>query len=216
MSASYPCVEDIADTAAWLKEWRFADSPSTSGEGPRKQTSVWINHDVLVNPCFATKGYTFFGLREGLDGSPNRGLEIDLKDDKLTDFVVAIQEHIKAMALEKANAWFGAPKTRAEIEAMYSPVIQESDKGYTPRLKLKVTPRTRLDRVVECHDDRMLFTNATPEHILPKSTVTVAIRLSKVWIMPRSFGVVFALDRCMVHPAEKAAAPTFYLGPVAN
>lgn len=216
MPASYPCVEDIVDTAAWLKEWRFADSPSTSGEGARKQTSVWINHDVFVNPCFAvTKGYSFFGIRDGLDGSPNKGLEIDI-NTKIMDFVVAIQDHIKEMAFEKAEQWFGSPKSRAEIEAMYSPAVQESEKGYTPRLKLKVTPRTQLDRVVECHDDRMLFTNATPQHILPKSTVSVAIRLSKVWIMNRSFGVVFAVDRCMLHPAEKVAAPTFYLGPVAN
>ena len=214
MSATtYTRVEDISsDPAAWLKEWRFADSPSTSGDGPRKQSSVWINHDTFGNPCFSIEhAFSFFGLRDALDGSPNRSIEVDC-DSNLTAFITAVQDHIKATALERSELWFSSRKTPAEIDAMFSPAISDSER-YSPRLKLKVTPRTKLDRVVQCHDDRLLYTNAQAEHLTPKSNISVSVRLSKVWLMNRSFGVVFALDRCLIHPPEKPTQPSFYLGP---
>ena len=203
----------------WTDTWKFSDVNSTEGAAGTTRKAVWINSDTTTNPVFQiSRAHSFFGIRPAEDG-PNRGVEIDAGDE-LAHFVQGIEAKIKQVALERSTEWFGREKTAVEIDAMFSSPLSENEK-YATRLKLKVTPKTRIERIVAVTPQsglqEMLYTTASPDDISPKTDFyAVAVRLSKVWFMGRdAFGVIFALDRVMIDATSKKPLPpaeTFYFG----
>ena len=200
------------DLSKFIESFTFGDVVTNeTAAGTRKH--VWINStdNTTTNPALSIENVTsFFGMKKNEDsGSPNRNFEIECPP-KLAEIVTRIDDHVKAHAVEHSKSWFGgAELSSKEIDSCHISALTQNEK-YPARLKIKVTPKTRVERVVSQDDNSMICTEAEAESALIAAVniKAIAFRVQRVWFMgSNDFGVVFTADRILVQPAS---GPSFY------
>ena len=135
-------------------------------------------------------------------GKESHSLTLNIPEDKTFETVMnAVDTHIKTVAVERSQAWFGRQQGAEVIDALYRHTIVPHPEGkYSPTFKVKI-PWGKDGAIPEFYN-----TNREPvsvNDIENGSFVTCVIELSQIWFVNRSFGCTWKLMQCRVHPSSR-------------
>ena len=135
---------------------------------------------------------------------------------KFLDAMIAMENKIKAEALNNSKEWFNKKLTAEVIEAFWTPMLRYPktklpDGTYSdPDMTRAPTMRIKLDYwedEFKCEiydmDQKLLFPgeNVSPMDLIPKATnVAVVLRCGGVWSVGGKFGCTWKLEQAVVKP----------------
>lgn len=193
------------------------DNKGNGGGGTMFQDHcVFINNEeggqfsFQMNTGYAGRSRCPFGVSGLVVGEEDKGkysLEME-STEELSAFLTKFSEHVKKQAVANSIDWFKKPMTPAEVNHMFVSPLKQQD-GRSDKVKMKISPRTVFDRIVEVKDGQVRYQTATKEDLLPNSKAMVWARMNRIWFSKQEFGVQIAIQRILIDPPESAVAKGF-------
>jgi hypothetical protein len=148
-----------------------------------------------------------------------KNLELSLESEDLVKFWKSVDKHNIETGI-KHPEWFKKKQTKDQIKNMYFPLvtIDDTDKGYSPRLHTKVNKLGRHATKVLIYDkEHGQYTKGSMDDITKYSEVMVIVEVTGYWFQNTQWGMSVAATDVIIFPkAERkefaflwsGAAPT--------